>query len=289
MALKRLKNANEDSNLTGRDKTWDNALPALQEPKMSKKYFGNCWSQVRPRAADVPGIHHLQTEWSLRPGEARPPPRWGCSQLFCSHSCPSSGRGVLPWAAQEGLSSHILQHGARGRAGSARGALPSPGGCGAWTALGLRASLVKSLSFGVLLPKISYYHYRARGCAKNLEWHHWALNAQSVFWRYAGGYCQKHLWMFLAFRNFLTDPNTPIGPTVSVKKPTVVRVLFSTYSIYHIPEEKINIQVKSLLVCSLFQAVSSAHKTTFFISKNKIGHTQRNETYLGNAFLKTKK
>lgn len=176
-------------------------------------------------------ISRLSEVWDqVRPGHL---PRWGRSQLFCLHSSPSSGRAVLPWAAQEGLSSHILP--------------------------------------------------------KNSEWHHWALKPQSAFWRSAGDDCQKHLWMFLAVRNFLTDPNTPTDPTDSVKKPTIVRVHFSTYSIYHIPEEKINLQLKSLLVCSLFQAVSSARKSTFFISKNKIGHTQRNETYLRNAFLKTKK
>lgn len=84
--------------------------------------------------------------------------------------------------------------------------------------------------------------------------------------------------MFLAIRNFLIDPNTPMGPTDCVKRPTTVRVHFSTYFIYHIPEEKINIQLKLSLVWSLFQAVSSARRTTFFISKNKIGCTKINET-----------
>lgn len=95
--------------------------------------------------------------------------------------------------------------------------------------------------------------------------------------------------MVLAIKNFLIGPNTSVDPTDCVERPTTVRVHFSTYSVDHVPEEKINILLKSLLVYSLFQAVSSAHKTTFFISRNKVRHTQRNETYLGNAFFETQK
>lgn len=167
---------------------------------------------------------------SLRPGEARPHPG-GCSCSFPAHRtqfklwqrCPVLGRSgdraeLTHPPSTEAVAGRAVQD----------FCLPL-WGLPCQATLGLRASQVRSFSLAMLLSKISYGHYRGRGCAKNLEWNHWAPKPQSAFGRSAGDHCQKHLQMALAIRNFLIDPNTPMDPTDGMKRSTTVRAHFSTY------------------------------------------------------------
>lgn len=83
------------------------------------------------------------------------------------------------------------------------------------------------------------------------------LTVQSAFCSSAGNYSQQHLKCFKLF-GILRVPGTLMDPTDGVQRPSTTRLHFPAYSFRGVPKEHMNLQLKSSLVCPLFQVAPSA-------------------------------